>query len=135
MTLTTQTLYPIFLTALCVWREARGEPIEAQRGVVWTIQNRAALGGWFGKDVVSVVLKPYQYSSFNQNDPNAVKFPSSDDPIFKEIILLVLTPGTDDPTDGATHYYSGDVVPSWAAEMKFAAAIGAFKFYKRDVSS
>ena len=118
MTLTTQNLYPVFLTALAVWREARGEPLEAQRAVVWTIQNRAALGGWFGKDAVSVILKPYQFSSFNSGDPNALKFPSSDD-----------------PTDGSTHYYSGDVVPSWAAEMKFAAAIGGFKFYKRDVSS
>jgi len=123
------------LPVLAVWREAEGEPLEAQRAVVWTIQNRAALGGWFGKDAVSVILKPYQFSSFNSGDPNALKFPSSDDPIFKEIILLVLTPGPDDPTDGSTHYYSGDVVPSWAAEMKFATAIGGFKFYKRDVSS
>jgi len=45
--------------------------------------------------------------------------------------LLVLTPGPDDPTGGATHYYSGDVVPSWAAEMTFTTAIGAFRFYKR----
>jgi len=131
MILSTKTLYPIFLTALCVWREARGEPLEAQRGVVWTIQNRVTQGGWFGADPVSVILKTYQFSSFNSGDPNALKFPSANDPIFQEIILLVLTPGPDDPTDGATHYYSGEFEPSWSKEMTFTIAIGAFKFYKR----
>jgi spore germination cell wall hydrolase CwlJ-like protein len=132
LNLNTDTLYPIFLTALCTWREARGESSEAQRGVIWTIANRVEQGGWFGKDAVSVVLKPFQFSSFNESDPNAVKFPSATDSIFKDILLMVMDQGLDeDPTDGATHYFSGDDAPSWAAEMTFTTQIGAFKFFRR----
>src|SRR5271154_1683366 len=97
MTLTTQTLDAVYLTALCCWREARGETTDAQRGEIWSILNRAAVRAWWNHNVagdpVAVVLMPMQYSSFNAGDPNAAKFPASTDKVFAEIKLLVLSPG------------------------------------------
>ena len=41
---------------------------------------------WWGDDWESVVLHPWQYSSFNANDPNAVKLPGNpnNDAVWKE---------------------------------------------------
>jgi cell wall hydrolase len=133
MNLTVNNIDAIYLTSLCTWREARGEVVESQRGVIHTILNRAAVASWWNhhisNDPVAVILMPEQFSSFNANDPNAVKFPQVSDGIFQEIKLLVLSPG-DDPTDGATHYHSGDAKPYWVEDMKFTVQIGGLKFYK-----
>ncbi len=129
--ITTSDAYERVLLALCCWREARGESIQAQRGVIWTILNRAAKPSWWGKDIVSVILAPSQFSSFNKSDPNSLLFPSNVDVVFREIVLLAADPG-DDPTGGATSYNSlpMDNQPSWAAEMTKTCDIGAFHFYK-----
>lgn len=129
--ITTANAYERVLLALCIWREARGESVEAQRGVAWVILNRAAKPSWWGKDIVSVVLAPSQFSSFNKGDPNSLLFPSSADPVFREIVLLAADPG-DDPTSGATSYNSLplDHQPDWAAGMVKTCDIGAFHFFK-----
>jgi hypothetical protein len=136
MQFTTDNAYQLILIAIATWREARSEPIEAQRGVIWSILNRAAVAAWWNhhipNDPLEVILMPYQYSSFNHGDPNSAKFPHSTDSVFKEIKLLVLSPG-DDPTGGATHYFDqslDDNPPSWAAEMEHTVDIGALRFYK-----
>jgi len=51
--------------ARTTWREGRGESTEAQRGIFHTVVNRAAKAGWWGNDVVSVSLTPFQFSCFN----------------------------------------------------------------------
>jgi hypothetical protein len=131
--LTVANLDAIYLQALCCWREARGEAPETQRAQIWSVLNRCAVAAWWNhniaNDPVEVILMPEQYSAFNVGDPNATKFPHSSDAVFKEIKLLVLSPG-DDPTGGATHYYSGDVVPDWAAAMQHTVDIGNLRFFK-----
>lgn len=130
MSLTTANLYQTFLLALCAWREARGCSLQAQQGVVWTILNRAAKPGWWGTDVISVILKPLQFSSFNVGDPNATKFPVANDPVWKEILLLAIAPGSD-PTDGATNYYDTSIEPpSWTTAMTLTTQIDSLRFYK-----
>jgi N-acetylmuramoyl-L-alanine amidase len=130
MSVTTSNMYATFLLALVAWREARGESPEAQLGVMWSVKNRAARPSWWGNSVVSVVLKPFQYSSFNPNDPNAVKLPAEDDPVWNEIETMAVAPGAD-PTGGATHYFSTDIpAPSWTSEMTFTVQIGALRFYR-----
>lgn len=130
MTITLQNVYTIFLQALCIWREARGESAEAQRGVLWVILNRAASPRWWGVDPISVILKPFQFSSFNKNDPNAVKFPASDDQVWNTILEMSAAPG-DDPTGGATSYYDTSIpAPAWTSEMTFTIQSGSLRFYK-----
>lgn len=134
MQLTVASLNAFYLAALCVWREAQNQPHDARLGVYWSILNRTNKAAWWNGntagDAAAVVLFPYQYSSFNANDPNAVKLPKSTDKIFEDITLMVLNPGPD-PTAGATHYYSNDIAaPKWVSEMTFTTKIGAFLFYK-----
>ena len=57
--MTGQETYALILVAICIWREARGESMEAKRGVGWTIRNRVLAAGWFGKGWVDVILKPW----------------------------------------------------------------------------
>jgi hypothetical protein len=117
--------------AVCLWREARGESINAQRGIYWTIMNRVADHRW--PDNVSKVIKqPLQFSSFNMNDPNFKVFPMpSTTPI--TIFEVIDTPG-DDPTGGATNYHSypegSPHWPAWATADKFTVKIDAFSFYR-----
>lgn len=132
-----QDLYDQFLSSLCVWRESRGEPAQAWVGVAWSIKNRADRPSWWGgPTLASVVLKPFQYSSFNRNDPNATLFPPASDPIMLSIIDIVgkINLGTiPDPTNGATHYFDkslDDNPPSWAKELTHTVDLGALHFYK-----
>lgn len=123
----------VYLMALCAWREARGCSLEAIRGVLHVIENRARKPGWWGAGHVEVVLKPKQFSCFNPGDPNAVKFPEADDRVFRQIldhVEQVLMGQDQDLTGGATHYHSAEVTPEWAASLTRTAHIGTFVFYK-----
>lgn len=123
----------IYLTALCAWREARGAGDDAILGVLCTIRNRVLKPSWWGKDYPSVVLKAKQFSSFDSDDPNAVKLPGPDDAVFARILTLtegVVSGQTPDNTGGATNYHDASVFPNWAQELKPCATIGPFRFYR-----
>ena len=129
--------YPFTLLALCIWREARGEIRDAKLGVAWSIRNRVERGGWWGNTWATVILKPYQYSSFNANDPNACKLPSPTDPSWLECLDVANqvfdSPNVPDPTGGATSYFDKSLdnnPPSWAAELIHTWDLGNLHFYK-----
>lgn len=122
------------LTALCIWREARGEPLDAKKGVAWVIRNRTLRPGWWGTDWTTVVLQPYQFSSFNRDDPNAVKWPAKSDLSWSECLTAAreaweaLNP---DPTNGSTHYYDDSIkAPAWTSKMTATVKIGKLNFFK-----
>lgn len=124
------------LLALAIWREARNQPAEAQFGVGCSIRNRVLRPRWWGRDYHSVILKPWQYSSFNQNDPNAEKFPT-EGPLLDQIKALAadVLAGKPDNTNGAVSYYDRSLdkdPPKWASanEFQWACDLGAFHFFK-----
>ena len=121
--------YQDVLMALCAWREARGEGLEAMRGVCWVIRNRLSdpLNRW-PKASSEVVLQSLQFSSFNKSDPNATKFPLCSSMAWEEACQAVDNPGTD-PTGGANHYHSG-TPPAWAFGKTPCVVIGRLMFYK-----
>jgi hypothetical protein len=125
--------YANVLLALCVWREADDQTIDAQIGVLWSILNRAATPEWWNGnkafDIPAVILFPNEYDSFSPGNPDAQRYPKSDNPIFKEILILTAAPGKD-PTNGATNYYSGYVVPAWAGQMEHCCDIDQMHFFK-----
>jgi N-acetylmuramoyl-L-alanine amidase len=129
--------YSLMLLALCVWREARGEVADAKLGVAWSIMNRAKNPGWWGSTLAEVVLKPYQYSSFNHNDPNATKWPPERDNSWLascDAAQNAFSAAQADLTGGATHYFDKSLdanPPAWAAEMKHTCDIGNLHFYTR----
>lgn len=132
--------YPYTLAALCVWREARGQSIEARRGVWWVLHNRVGQPQ-FRPSLVRVVLQPWQFSSFNAKDPNATKFPNEADALdwqaWVEILDITESPG-DDPTHGAVYYESFPIEEldairakdSWFAADKMTVQLGAVRFYR-----
>jgi spore germination cell wall hydrolase CwlJ-like protein len=132
---TAEECYPFALLTLCIWREARGESDDAKLGVAWTIKNRVALQGWMGKTYNEVVLKPWQFSSFNASDPNAVKWPNPlTDPSYAECMNAAKCAYSDiktDPTSGATHYYDDSIAaPKWTAGATKTVKLGKLNFYK-----
>jgi N-acetylmuramoyl-L-alanine amidase len=131
---TNATLYSLFLTALCAWREADDQPLAARIGVISVINNRAAVSSWWNggrpNDPVEVILFPDQFDCFNPDDPNITRWPLNGDPIWEETKLAAIAPGPDN-TGGATSYYDTSIpAPSWTTEMTFTVAIGTLRFYK-----
>ncbi len=124
------------LMKLCVWREARGEGILGKRGVAHVIQNRADDSSWWGHDVRSVILRPWQFSSFNAADPNSNKWPAQGDPSFQdcENVCEAVAGGNDeDITSGATSYYDISIPrPRWASDGSnvLTLSVGRLRFYR-----
>lgn len=132
---TAEQSYELSLLMLCVWREARGENPQAQLGVAWTIKNRLALQGWMGKTYPAVILKPFQFSSFNPGDPNATKFPITPSDLAFQPCLMAAKAAYDgvgtDPTGGATHYFDSSIAPpDWTQGATQTAKIDHLTFYK-----
>lgn len=133
----TAAAFPDVLLALAVWRESRNQSLAARRGVKHVILNRAAnpKPPYTGcHDVVSNILAPQQISSFNASDPNSRLMPNpknaADWTAFLSCCDLV-DAVDEDPTKGATHYFSIDInPPSWALPEKQTVQIGSFRFFK-----
>jgi N-acetylmuramoyl-L-alanine amidase len=130
----------VITLAMCLYGEARGESIDtAMQGVASVILNRAAHPKWWGKDIKSVILQPWQFSSFNLNDPNRVKllYPTKTESeatwarCFK-MAESVISNVLGDNTFGATHYYDTSISPpSWAKMANLTVQYGRIKFFNR----
>ncbi len=123
------------IVARTVWGEARGEGEAGWIAVAWVIRNRAAHPGWWGHDLRSVCLKPAQFSSWNEGDPNRAKMlalPEADAVLtaIRGAVARVLAGDIPDPTGGAAYYHTKTVRPNWDAAMARTAAIGGHEFYK-----
>ena len=133
--------YDPFLYALALWRESRGESLLAKVYVAWVIRNRMtdAQKRWPTRPG-ETVLQSHQFSSFSAGDPNAVKFPVSNDPSWIECCRVVdavaAAAPENDPSKGSNFYHSypeaqKNLWPSWAEASKQTAIVGSFHFYKR----
>lgn len=131
----------IDVLARTLWGEARGEGEEGMHAVANVILNRVATarrrGGdyWWGRTVMQVCQKPYQFSCWNKNDPN---FPlllrvSLDDPQFAvahRLAALAVMGRLHDITRGADHYHAARIMPFWARDHAPLCRIGAHIFYR-----
>ncbi|HEY4136503.1 MAG TPA: cell wall hydrolase [Alphaproteobacteria bacterium] len=131
--------------ARTVYGEARGERWLGKAAVAWSVLNRVAIDlrgdgrpDWWGEGIAAVCLAPWQYSAWNENDPNreALLRVTVADPFFRECLAVVdavLAGDEPDPTDGATHYkvtklaWPKDWGPQEQAIVK--PVIGGHSFY------
>jgi len=125
------------LLALAVYREARGEPMSGKKGVAHVIRNRTLQPGWWGTDWKSVILKPWQFSSFNPNDPNNNVWPSDGEQAWTDCLSAtsaVMFGDETDLTDGACWYH--DVSMGWPEawgnqeDYMQTLAVGRLLFYR-----
>ena len=129
------------ILARTLWGEARGEGLAGQIAVAWTIRNRVEDGkakSWWGEGYAGVCLKPYQFSCWNQNDPNypylsgAKEIPPKQSAQAQRAADLVIAGAEADITNGATHYYATTMPkpPAWAAKATQTLRLGNHLFFK-----
>jgi spore germination cell wall hydrolase CwlJ-like protein len=128
------------ILARTLWGEARGEGLAGQLAVAWTIRNRVFDGkqkSWWGEGYAGVCLAKWQFSCWNQNDPNyaylsgAKPIPAGQFKQAMEAANAVIDGTVDDMTGGATHYYATSMPkpPAWVKGAKLTLAMGHHKFY------
>jgi spore germination cell wall hydrolase CwlJ-like protein len=120
-----------------VFGEARGEPAQGQQAVAHVIRNRARAANMPIRDVV---LAPGQFEPWGNPQTRAQL--EGLDPASPEYqaILANVRGGTQDPTGGATHFYSptaqaaaGRPTPAWAQGQ--GQDIGRHRFYNLPYSA
>lgn len=127
---------PQDIMARTVWGEARGEGFDGMCAVASVIINRVKKPTWWGHDVISVCTKPWQFSCWNQSDPNREKLinVTTDDPQFKialDISAMAISGELNDITLGATSYYDKRMAqpPKWAIEKTPTTIVGNHIFF------
>lgn len=104
--------------AAAIYGEARGEIVEGQQGVAWTIINRARITN---QSIRQVVLDASasgiaQYSAFHPEDHNRADIERAAQEggmawrTAQAVAEDVLSGRVPDPTNGATHYYAPDTM-------------------------
>lgn len=126
----------LYLPALCVWREMRGESPQARLACFWVIRNRTTdLRFRWPRRPALVVTQPFQFSSFNHGDPNAALIPKAggtDWHAWLDICAMCDAPGGD-PTGGANQYEAlpdDAPKPGWVAQSSLLVTIGKTRFYR-----
>jgi N-acetylmuramoyl-L-alanine amidase len=128
------------MLTLVLGREAGNQTEDAIRGVAWSIKNRVAHPGWWGKDWESVIEKKWAYSSIAgpQSDPNLEKYPNLNFapwPTCLAIAEEVYSGTGTDPTGGAVNYFDRSLdkdPPAWSTDgsLVHSCDIDAFHFFK-----
>ena len=90
---------------------------------------------WWGEGVEAVCKKPWQFSCWNDGDPNALRIGLANlgTPMFREAIAiasLAVQGWLADLTLGATHYHVAGLHPAWIKGATVSASIGDHVFYK-----
>jgi N-acetylmuramoyl-L-alanine amidase len=127
--------YARVLLKIMVWREMQNVP-EAWKAVVHVVLNRAAKGGWWGHDIVTVCTTPWQFSSMSAHgDPGLLKWPREDNLWMKlgKAVDDVLDAGDPDPTGGATYYFSAPITspPTAWGQVEETLAVGSVHFFRQ----
>lgn len=122
--------------AQTAWGEARGDGVIGMLAVMNVVLNRVEDDRW-PDSVHEVCVQPWQFSAWNDNDPNLQKMREAApaDPMFGaalEMARALLAEGRKfDLTHGATHYHATSMRrPAWAKDMTVTAVIGGHVFYR-----
>ena len=125
----------IDILARTLWGEARGEGTIGMQAVANVIINRAANPSWWGSNIMQVCRRPYQFSCWNDGDPNRsqLKSVTEKDLYFATALRIACRAAygaLEDITNGADHYHAAGITPGWAKGQTPVAVIGNHIFYK-----
>ena len=120
----------LFIVALTILGEARGETFEGMAGVASVIQTRTIER----KQTPSqVCLSPKQFSFWNGGVSETTKKKLLATPQGKNALYLadlVIHKQMPDIVRGANHYHAISVAPKWARDARLVATIRNHKFYR-----
>lgn len=131
----------IDILARTIWAEARSEFHLGRVAVGCVVRNRAqavargdASAKRFGKGYDGVCRHPWQFSCWNDGDPNRAKLLAVDetDRDFAECKLIaaaVIDGRLPDVTFGSDHYCSIHAKPTWATGQTPVGEIGRHRFF------
>jgi hypothetical protein len=118
-----------------IYGEARGTGAAGMRHVAAVILNRADNPRWWGRDIISVCLAPYQFSCRNRDDPNYPKLMAvTEDDLEFRIAVGIATAAIGrklfDETGGADSYFALSMKrpPAWAPRAHKTLADGWHQF-------
>jgi len=131
------------IVARTIYGEARGEYHNVTGGlapliaVANVIMNRFKYRGIYGQNLKEVCTKPFQFSCWNNRDPNRMSLLRStiNDPLFTlchEVARKVTREEWPDLTKGSDHYYATSLPeePYWAHGHKPNLRLGHHVFYQ-----
>lgn len=135
------TFSDIEIIARTLYGEARGEVpkvgiigLEAVASVIW---NRwRTKPGYFGTTPREVCLKPYQFSCWNESDPNfklllAPKIQDGTFALCRMVAEEYLCGRGEDVVNGSDHYHALWInPPTWAQGKHPVIDIGTHRFYR-----
>lgn len=121
--------------ARTVWGEARGEGRRGMAAVASVVMNRARNPRWWGRDVISVCRRPWQFSAWNPDDANRrlLLAVTESDPQFRtalELADLALKGELVDETSNADHFHTHAARPLWSQGRRPVAIIGGHRFFR-----
>ncbi len=127
------------ILARTLYGEARGEGLAGLEAVAAVILNRVAFSArrgkyWWGNTIGEVCRKPWQFSCWNDNDPNSrlIAAVNDDDKVFRlcrRVARRAVAGVLPDTTSGATHYHHRSLRPHWSEGKIPCAEIGHHLFY------
>lgn len=133
----------IEVLARTIYGEARGEYHKKEGGLAALIAvgnvilNRLKQKTWFGKSVSEVCLKAWQFSCWNDTDPNSTVLKQAiiTEPVFKvcqEVAQGLILKEWPDLTKGSDHYHHRLMhkLPMWAKDKHPQFQVGHHLFYK-----
>jgi len=122
------------MTALCLWREARGEGHAAMVSVACVLRNRVQRRG---TSFYAEVVRPWQFSSISaKGDPQLTNYPAPADPFWQmaqDVARAVIDGQAQDATQGSTLYYDDSISfpATWnRAKVIPTVKIGRLNFFR-----
>lgn len=123
-----EALSDVELLALMVAAEAGNQPLVGRVMVAMVAMERVRLEPRYGSGLRGVLLKPFQFSTFNGDHWRGFLHRIDDHMLLAELAVGGLL---NTPTPTATHYHTKAVAPVWAQPQytEFLAEIGDHRFY------
>jgi len=126
------TAHDVDILARTVYGEARSESWQGKQAVAFVVKNRADKSG---RTLAQECQKKWQFSAWNEGDPNRDKLLSvtMDNRVYQECLAAALTvicgKAGADPTEGSRHYHTAGVTPSWSRGKVPVCQIGGHFFF------
>jgi spore germination cell wall hydrolase CwlJ-like protein len=126
--------------ARTLWGEARGEGERGMQAVANVIMNRADNPRWWGRTVIQVCHRPWQFSAWNKNDPNRrLLLAVTDRDLQFRLALDLATRAVNrqlpDLTLNSDHFHATWMTrpPTWARGRTPTVTIGRHVFFRLEL--